>query len=509
MNQIKIGAVLNYVIIALQTLVGLLYTPFLIKMLGPSEYGLYSLAISLIGYITIMDFGFGNAIIRYTAKFRAEGKIREQYEMFGMFLLIYLIISVLSFFLAWILARNVDFIFGANLTSEEVSHLRIILILMAFNLAFYFPMSIWSAVITAYERFFFQKLLIIIRSILNPLVMIVLLMYGYKAVALVVVTTIFNVLTLLINYIYCVRKIGIKVKFARIKKSFLKEVSIYSFWVFLAVVVDQFLWNTSQLILGATCGTQPVAIFAVAMQLRVMFYSFSAAISSVFLPRVTMLITNGASNIELSQLFIRTGRIQNLVVSLIISGFIIFGQQFVDLWAGPFYHEVYWLCTLIFLAVYPSVIQNIATAIMMARNELRYKSLVTLFSAFGCAILSIPFSFQWGALGCIIATCIGIVITYDFILNVYYKQKLYLDIWKFWREILKMSIPTIIILPIGLIIVSQLTLDTFPKLFIAIGIFILLYVPLIYKFSMNMQERLLVNVLINRILHLCRVSVTL
>jgi len=71
-NQIKIGAALNYVIIGLNTLVGLLYTPYMLRMLGQNDYGLYSLVASVIAYLTILDFGFGNAIIRYTAKFRAE-----------------------------------------------------------------------------------------------------------------------------------------------------------------------------------------------------------------------------------------------------------------------------------------------------------------------------------------------------------------------------------------------------------------------------------------------------
>ncbi len=71
-NQLKAGAALNYVIIALNTLTGLLYTPYMLRCLGQNEYGLYSLVSSVIAYLTILDFGFGNAIIRYTAKFRAE-----------------------------------------------------------------------------------------------------------------------------------------------------------------------------------------------------------------------------------------------------------------------------------------------------------------------------------------------------------------------------------------------------------------------------------------------------
>lgn len=79
-NQLKAGAILSYVSIGLNNLVGLLYMPFMLRMMGQNEYGLYSLVASVITYLTVLDLGFGNAIVRYTAKFRAEGKINEQYD---------------------------------------------------------------------------------------------------------------------------------------------------------------------------------------------------------------------------------------------------------------------------------------------------------------------------------------------------------------------------------------------------------------------------------------------
>lgn len=71
-NQLKAGAILNYVVLFLNNILGLLYMPYLLRMLGQNEYGLYSLVASVIAYLTVLDLGFGNAIIRYTAKFKAE-----------------------------------------------------------------------------------------------------------------------------------------------------------------------------------------------------------------------------------------------------------------------------------------------------------------------------------------------------------------------------------------------------------------------------------------------------
>ena len=50
MNQLKVGALLNYVVLGLNSLIGLLYTPYMLRMMGQSEYGIYSLAASVIAY---------------------------------------------------------------------------------------------------------------------------------------------------------------------------------------------------------------------------------------------------------------------------------------------------------------------------------------------------------------------------------------------------------------------------------------------------------------------------
>ena len=141
-NQLKAGAILNYVILGLNAIVGLAYTPYMLRMLGQSEYGLYSLAASIIAYLSILDLGFGNAVIRYTAKFRAEGKTEDQYSMFGLFTILYTVIGLIAFFGGLILYFNIENIFGTTLTPNEIEMSQTIVLLMVFNLAMTFPLSI-------------------------------------------------------------------------------------------------------------------------------------------------------------------------------------------------------------------------------------------------------------------------------------------------------------------------------------------------------------------------------
>ena len=213
-NQLKTGAFLSYVVLGLSNIVGLVYTPYMLRMMGQSEYGLYSLVASVVAYLTILDLGFGNAIIRYTAKFRAEGKIHEQYSMFGMFIILYSIIGILVVIAGMGLYFNIESIYGNTMSAVELEKAKILMLLMIFNLAFTFPFSLFGSIITAHEDFVFQKLIQILRIILNTLVMIVLLEMGYRAIGMVVLITILNVVTQLVNLWYCKYKIKIKIFFA-------------------------------------------------------------------------------------------------------------------------------------------------------------------------------------------------------------------------------------------------------------------------------------------------------
>ena len=491
-SQIKIGAILSYATLAINNLVGLLYTPFMLRMLGKSEYGLYSIAASVVAYLTILDLGFGNAVVRYTAKFRAENKREEQYKMFGMFFLLYCGISIVTLLIGGILYLNAERLFGVSLTASELDRTKVILLLMIFNLAITFPFSLFSSIITAYEQFIFQKTLTIIRIILNTATMIILLNIGYKAVAMVVVATVFNLLTLGINLWYCKHYLKIKLIFFKFQWTFLKEVSIYSFWIFLNAIMDCIYWSSGQIILGAIAGTAVVAVYAIAIQLQNLYMNFSTAINGVFLPKMTALVTKDDNKAVISDIFIKTGRIQYCVMALILSGFILFGQQFINLWAGESYNQAYTIALLFFIPLTIPLIQNMGIIILQARNQMKFRSLLYFSISIISLALQIPLARKYGGIGCAISVATALIIGQGLIMNIYYQTKQKIDVVKFWKEILRMSIIPLLLCTIGYYILLHISLDSVSKLIVGILCYLSVYLPLFFKFSMNSYERGLV-----------------
>ncbi|WP_289005645.1 oligosaccharide flippase family protein [uncultured Parabacteroides sp.] len=501
-NQIKVGAFLSYVIIALNNVIGLLYTPFMLRMMGQTEYGLYSLVASVVAYLTVLDFGFGNAIVRYTAKLRAEGDKEKQYEMFGVFLILYSVIGLLTFLIGLVIYTNVDVLFKVTMSLEEMSKVRIMLLLMICNLAFTFPMSIFGSIITAYENFIFQKVVNLLRIILNPVVMILMLLMGYRAIGMVVIVTIFNVLTLLINAWYCFYKLKIRVKVRRsgFDWGFLKEVSIYSFWIFLNAIMDRIYWDSGQFILGVYTGVSIIAVYAVALQLVNIYKGFSTAIAGLFLPRITAMVTNNEGDGRISDLFIKTGRLQYIIMAFILSGFVVFGKYFIIFWAGPDYVEAYYIALVLFVPLFIPLIQNIGITILQAKNKMKFRSILYAVLSIGSLGISIPLAKQYGGIGCAVGTASALVIGQIIIMNIYYHKKVGLDMIEFWKEIGRMSVVPALLCSTSLVLLQYINLDSLLLFVVAVILFSIVYMITFWFKGMNQYERNLFLKPIKRVL---------
>ena len=468
-------------------------------MLGQSEFGLYSLVASFVAYLTMLDFGFGNAIVRYTAKYRTEKREDEQYSLFGMFLVLYIGIGILAFLMGLVLYFNVDYLFGATMSILELDKARIMMLLLIFNISITFPLSIFSSIITAYENFIFQKLVNIVRIILNPIVMIIMLTMGYKAIGMVVVTTIFNILILLINWWYSVSKLEIKIYFNRFNWKLLREIGGYSFLVFLNIIMDKIYWSTGQFLMGIYVSASAVAIFAIAIQMQSYYMSFSTAISGLFLPKITAMVTNNSTDKDISDLFIKTGRIQYLVMAFILSGFILFGKSFIEHWAGNDYIQSYYIAIIFMIPLTIPLIQNIGISILQAKNQQKFRSYLYVIISIFSLIISIPLAKVFGGIGCALGTSFALIIGQIIIMNIYYQKKIKLNIILFWKEITKMSIPVICMLLIGSIINVYFDENSVFILICKLVIYTAIYLPFIWKFGMNQTEKELLILPIRRI----------
>lgn len=488
-NQLKAGAAMSYLIIGLGSLISIIYTPIMLRLLGQSEYGLYNLVASVVSYLGLFNFGFGSAYIKYYSSYRIKNDQLSIAKLNGMFLIIFMVLGILALFSGMGMVYYSDAIFGDKLSMAELGKAKILMILMVVNIGITFPSIVYNSYVTANEKFIFQRLLQIIKIVTSPFLILPILIMGYGSIGMALVTTIINLLVELANVYYAHKKIHIKFNFKNLDVNLVRELFIFSSFIFMNLVVNQINWNVDRFIIGRFRGTAEVAIYSVAGQLNSYYLQLSTAVSGVYIPRVNALVAAKNGDRELSSLFTRIGRVQFILLSLVLLGLIFFGQAFIALWAGENYSASYLIALILIIPVTIPLIQNLGIDIQRAKNMHKFRSWVYLFIAIGNVGISIPLTRLYGGLGAAMGTALALIIGNVLIMNWYYHKKVGLNIIAFSKSIIH-TLPALIIPSIlGTVMLVYLDLNNVLILLPSILLFSIVFGFSMWNLGMNQSEK--------------------
>ncbi len=491
-NQRKAGVILSYAGEIVKILVNLIYTPIMLRLLGQSEYGLYQLVYSVVSYLSLLSLGFGSSYLRFYSRYKAQKDENGVAKLNGMFMIIFCSISVICVLCGSVMIGNIRGIFGTGLTNAEYETARILMGMLIINLAMTFPNSVFNCSITANEKFLFQKFLILLQNIFSPFLTLPLLIMGYGSVGMVSVTTFLTFVLLLSNIFYCFKKLHIRFEFKKFQAGLLKEMWVFTFFIFLNQIIDQVNWSVDKFLLGRFAGTTAVAVYGVGGQINTMYQQFSTSISNVFVPKVNRIVAESNDNNQLTKLFARVGRIQFIVLDLILSGFIFFGYPFVKMWAGEEYGASYAVAILLIVPVTVPLVQNLGIEIQRAKNMHKVRSIVYLFIAIANVFVSIPLIKLMGPAGAALGTAISLFAGNIIFMNWYYHARIGMNMIYFWQEIAKFIPALIAPCVVGIAIMKFVNITGLVKLGVFAGIYAAVYGLSMYFLGMNEEEKQLV-----------------
>jgi O-antigen/teichoic acid export membrane protein len=315
---------------------------------------------------------------------------------------------------------------------------------------------------------------------------------GYGSVGMAAIVTVLALVIEIINIWFCFKKADIRFIFSKFDTKLVKELFIFSSFIFMNLVVNQINWNVDRFIIGWFRGTIEVAVYSIAAQLNTYFLTFSTAISNVYIPRVNEMIARKCSDWELTELFARLGRLQFIVLALVIGLLVFFGMPFITLWAGPDYSRSYYMALLLIIPVTIPLIQNLGIEIQRAKNQHKFRSWVYLFIAIGNIGISIPLTKLYGGMGAATGTAIALTIGNILIMNWYYHKKVGLNIKYFISQIAKilpvLAIPAVA----GYLFMHFINLHFIPNFILFATLFIAIYGFSMWFLAFNNYEKELI-----------------
>lgn len=491
-SQKKAGVMLSYAGEIVKILVSLIYTPIMLRLLGQSEYGLYQLVYSVVSYLSLLSLGFGSSYLRFYSRYKAEKDEAGVAKLNGMFMTIFCSISLICILCGAVMLGNIRTIFGTGLTENEYETARVLMGLLIVNLAMTFPNSVLNCSITAHERFLFQKLLILLQNIFSPFLTLPLLIMGYGSVGMVSVTTFLTFALLISNIFYCFRRLHIRFQFRGFQAGVLKEMWVFTFFIFLNQIIDQINWSVDKFLLGRLSGTTAVAVYGIGGQINTMYQQFSTSISNVFIPKVNRIVAESNDMNQLTRLFTKVGRIQFIVLGLILSGFVFMGRPFIKMWAGEEYSASYEVALLLIIPVTVPLVQNLGIEIQRAKNMHKARSVVYFFIAIANVLFSIPLIKVFGPAGAAFGTAISLFVGNIIFMNWYYHSRIGMNMFYFWKQIAKFIPALIAPFIFGVCIMKFANITGPVKLGIYAIIYAVVYGISMYLFGMNEEEKQLV-----------------
>ncbi len=487
-EQISKGVLLSFIAQGTAILVNLGYTPFVIRILGQNEYGLYQLVQSVVNYLNLMNFGFTFAYISFYSRAKAKDGEEGVARLNGMFLRVFLTIALICVVAGAFLVSHIQLL-GSRLSVSDYEKARKIMILLTLNMACSFPNSVFTVYIAARERFVFKQTMVILNYLLIPLCGLPALYAGLGSVGLAAVTLGLAVLRLALNMGYCLRKLRMPFRFGRFDRILFAELVGFTFFVFLSDVVDQLNGNVDKFLLGRMMGTGAVAVYSVGFELNSYFTFCSWAIPEIFVPEVNRVAVEEKDDVKLTELFARIGRYNNYILLLVLTGFFLVGQPFIRLWAGEGYETSWMVGMILMLAGYIPGVQSIGVNIQSAKRMHRPRAAIYFLIACVNVGVSIGLIRLWGVVGTSLGTLAALLLGTGLFMNLYYHFRIGLNVKIFWKTLFRWTVQALALCAGAWLLIRNIRLDTWSRLIGFALCYTGLYAALLWGAGLRKSEK--------------------
>ena len=363
MREKIIGTIISYVNIIIQVIVNLVYIPLLLKYLGKDAYGIYQYFLVIISYMSVIEGGLSNSIIRFYTEYIQQKKFIKAANLLAMAIRIYIILCVILFIIGIFIYLNLNNVIAFNLI--EKSDIKFAFLILLFNLIVSIGSVVFTAILNVNEKFIRLRLLTLISNIV-PVIIIVLLVEKYNTILLIAITQfIINILINVYKFYYCKNFIKVKIELKQWNWSLFKRIIGLSSSVLLVMIADQLFWRSNLLILGFYNRLDDIVIYSIATSIFINFITIGNVIPGIFSVKFLKLLSERKN---LSQIFLQISRYQFILLGLIFSGFCIFGKEFISLWIGKEYIIVYFITVIFLLAIMIDLCQSMLQVIMQFNN---------------------------------------------------------------------------------------------------------------------------------------------
>lgn len=404
----------RYLAITVELLLGLVMLPFNLRHLGQEAYGLWMLTAGLTLHFSVLDMGYGSAIVKFIAQYRARRDARALNEIASTMFFVYAAIGVVAYLIVIVLALNIQHLF--KITPEQAHVGRSILLIIGLNIACNFPFSVFGGVIDGFQRYDRNNLVAIATAVCVATANVTVLLAGYGLVALVAVTTGVRLLAYVVYRLNAYRIYPpLRIRFSEFRKSRLREVTGFSVYSSVIDWANKLNYDLDEIVIGVFLGSAPVAVWAVADRIISGIQRLTNQVNGVLFP---FIVDSDQTNktARLQRLLLEGTRISVATVVPIAVALMLLATPLVRAWVGPKMLGSVPVIQILAVVVALRVGNATGTTLLKGAGRVRYLAIVNLSTGVANLVLSALLVKPFGLTGVAIGTLLPVTAATVFIL---------------------------------------------------------------------------------------------
>jgi O-antigen/teichoic acid export membrane protein len=323
-------------------------SPYVVRRLGNTGYGVWTLILSLTGYLGLLDLGVRGAVTRYVAKFHAESEDGRASNLASSAMMIFSSAGLFAVLTSGILAAFV--VDKMRIPPQYLLASKMVLVITGLNIAASLVNGVFGGVVVGLQRFDLANGIEIVNSILRAATIVLILHLGYGIVTLAFIQLGFTLTRLAAN-IGLARHLypRLKVAIENIDRAGIKMIFSFSLFSFMLQVGASLIYATDNIVIGSYLPVAALTFYVIAGNLAEYSRTFVEGISQTMMPFASSTEAGGDST-KLRRLVLFSSRAGTMVMLPVAVTFMLRGSSFIRLWMGEEYADpsgkVLWILSL-------------------------------------------------------------------------------------------------------------------------------------------------------------------
>jgi O-antigen/teichoic acid export membrane protein len=430
--------------LAINVIVGIFLSPFIVHHLGDAAFGIWVLIFSITGYYGLFDLGIRSSIIRYVSKYTATDDREKLAQFVNTALFTYTALGVVCMAVTALLSSSVEHFF--KIPPEMHSQTRLLLLMVGASVSLGFPLGVFGGMLEGLQRFYILNWTSIGATLTRAALIVYFLNRGYGLLTVALVTVLLPIFSSVLRGIIVFRYCPVRLGLEYVNRDSFRHMANYGGTTFLVLVAVRLRFRTDELVLGTMMSTIAVTWFNFGARIVDYANEFVSSLAQVFVPMSSQ--SEAVGNLDrVRKIYIAGNRACAFLILPITAILIVFGKHIIRIWVGARYVPHSYPVLVVMIIPFALMLSQAASSrILFGLGKHQTMAAVAVIEGVANLILSIALVRPLGIVGDALGTAIPLSFTCLVFLPRHMKKKIDVPVGTFLRE--AYTLPILLTLPL-------------------------------------------------------------